>query len=52
VEWIHLAQGLDKWWAVVDTIITFGSLKVGNFQTKEIFTFRKIALPITLVNKI
>jgi hypothetical protein len=24
--WINLAQDRDKWWALVNTIITFGSM--------------------------
>jgi hypothetical protein len=35
VDWIHLAQDRDRWWALVNTIISFGfqKKKVGNFLT-------------------
>jgi hypothetical protein len=31
VNWIYLAQDMDRFLAVVDRIITFGSLKMGEF---------------------
>ena len=29
VDWIHLAQGRDRLWAVVDTVMNFGLHTIG-----------------------
>jgi hypothetical protein len=31
-EWIHLAQYMDKWWALVDTVILFRFVKGGSIS--------------------
>jgi hypothetical protein len=38
VDWIHLAQDRDQWWAVVNTVTNFWfQLKVENFVLDEQF---------------
>jgi hypothetical protein len=31
VDWIHLAQDRDEWWAPANPVKTFGSIKGGGF---------------------
>jgi hypothetical protein len=31
VDWIHLAQDINQWWAVVNTSMNHRLLKAGNF---------------------
>jgi hypothetical protein len=33
VDWIHLAQERDQWWALVNMVINPGSIKDENFLT-------------------
>jgi hypothetical protein len=42
VNWIHLPQEVDQWWALMNTVI---NLKVGNFLiTLAAITFSRILL--------